>query len=343
MLEYQLAVAKRYGDEKRAAVLRAKLAKIDDKLTDAQSDLSDAQAESNKTLTGNTKAARENREALAGMVDKYQEYIVALVQSGLKGKALEDAISTLKRQFEEQARAAGFADDELKPYLDTFNNFKEVVEKMPRNVDVQFNSNISPAMQALREYEAKLNSLNGKKVTTTVSNREENIVTTPTYGLKIPMEDAIRIRRAYDQGLVTYKDFMKSLYGLIVTAGGTTGGQGVMMRAAGGPVFGPGTATSDSIPAMLSNGEFVMKAKAVKAYGLDFMNSINQMKPIGSMGGFGGGAAGASGVTIAQLSPEDRALLRAAVDRPINLYADSKKIAQTANDGNNLIARRGVR
>jgi len=31
--------------------------------------------------------------------------------------------------------------------------------------------------------------------------------------------------------------------------------------------MGPGTGTSDSIPAMLSDGEFVMTAKAVKGFG----------------------------------------------------------------------------
>jgi hypothetical protein len=34
-----------------------------------------------------------------------------------------------------------------------------------------------------------------------------------------------------------------------------------------GQIDGPGTATSDSIPAMLSDGEFVMTAKAVRAAG----------------------------------------------------------------------------
>lgn len=37
--------------------------------------------------------------------------------------------------------------------------------------------------------------------------------------------------------------------------------------AAGGAVSGPGTGTSDSIPAMLSDGEFVMTAKAVRGMG----------------------------------------------------------------------------
>jgi hypothetical protein len=34
-----------------------------------------------------------------------------------------------------------------------------------------------------------------------------------------------------------------------------------------GPINGPGTATSDSIPAMLSDGEFVFTAKAVRGAG----------------------------------------------------------------------------
>ncbi len=41
----------------------------------------------------------------------------------------------------------------------------------------------------------------------------------------------------------------------------------VVERAEGGEIVGPGTATSDSIPAMLSDGEFVMNAKAVRGAG----------------------------------------------------------------------------
>lgn len=49
-------------------------------------------------------------------------------------------------------------------------------------------------------------------------------------------------------------------------------------RASGGPVYGPGTKTSDSIPAWLSNGEFVMKASAVEHYGLSTMHDMNAMR-----------------------------------------------------------------
>ena len=47
--------------------------------------------------------------------------------------------------------------------------------------------------------------------------------------------------------------------------------------AGGGHVRGPGSGTSDSIPAWLSNGEFVIKAAAVRRYGLDFLRAINGM------------------------------------------------------------------
>lgn len=45
--------------------------------------------------------------------------------------------------------------------------------------------------------------------------------------------------------------------------------------AQGGYVSGPGTSTSDSIPAMLSNGEFVMSAAAVNSVGLGVLSMLN--------------------------------------------------------------------
>ena len=51
--------------------------------------------------------------------------------------------------------------------------------------------------------------------------------------------------------------------------------QGVEGHATGGFIRGEGTSTSDSIPAMLSNGEFVVKASAVRKYGTGFLNAVN--------------------------------------------------------------------
>ena len=43
-----------------------------------------------------------------------------------------------------------------------------------------------------------------------------------------------------------------------------------------GYITGPGTETSDSIPAMLSRGEFVLRAAAVKQWGLGFLQALNR-------------------------------------------------------------------
>jgi TP901 family phage tail tape measure protein len=48
-------------------------------------------------------------------------------------------------------------------------------------------------------------------------------------------------------------------------------------KAAGGYITGPGTKTSDSIPAMLSHGEYVVKADAVSKYGAHFLDNINNL------------------------------------------------------------------
>ena len=48
--------------------------------------------------------------------------------------------------------------------------------------------------------------------------------------------------------------------------------------ASGGKVRGPGTGTSDSIPAMLSHGEYVVKASSVAKYGVRTLDAINTQK-----------------------------------------------------------------
>jgi hypothetical protein len=48
--------------------------------------------------------------------------------------------------------------------------------------------------------------------------------------------------------------------------------------ADGGYVTGPGTSTSDSIPARLSAGEYVIRAEAVRRFGVAFLDAINGLR-----------------------------------------------------------------
>lgn len=67
--------------------------------------------------------------------------------------------------------------------------------------------------------------------------------------------------------------------------GGVT--KGKFGFATGGYVAGPGTGTSDSIPAMLSNGEYVITSQAVNRIGRDNLDAINagRVPDLGSSGG----------------------------------------------------------
>lgn len=65
--------------------------------------------------------------------------------------------------------------------------------------------------------------------------------------------------------------------------GGASGGLGGLISglfqwagfASGGYVTGPGTTTSDSIPARLSAGEYVLRAEAVRRVGVEFLHALN--------------------------------------------------------------------
>jgi tape measure domain-containing protein len=104
--------------------------------------------------------------------------------------------------------------------------------------------------------------------------------------LQEPTESTHTVRLALDasglpQGLANMGG--AALKGLFPFIGG---------HAAGGKIEGPGTATSDSILARLSRGEYVIKAAAVDYWGEDMIRRINMMQrlPLYATGGMAGSA-----------------------------------------------------
>lgn len=79
-----------------------------------------------------------------------------------------------------------------------------------------------------------------------------------------------------------------------LTANGASGDPGVPGFSGGGRVRGPGSGTSDSIMARLSNGEFVLRAAAVRAYGPALLEKMNGLRiPKFADGGLVGAAMSA--------------------------------------------------
>jgi TP901 family phage tail tape measure protein len=88
--------------------------------------------------------------------------------------------------------------------------------------------------------------------------------------------------------------------------------------ASGGYVSGRGTGTSDSIPARLSDGEYVVRQKAVAKYGKSFFDRINNSPSVGGEGGGGRPVGFASGGMVGPIV--------AGMMRPIkDLYDKMKK------------------
>lgn len=73
-------------------------------------------------------------------------------------------------------------------------------------------------------------------------------------------------------------------------------GASVLKKAKGGAIIGPGTSTSDSIPALLSNGEYVINADAAAQIGRTTLDALNSgAYPAFASGGSVGGVDDGSG------------------------------------------------
>lgn len=108
------------------------------------------------------------------------------------------------------------------------------------------------------------------------------------------------------------EEALKAIFG----SGGGGGGAGIIgaiagaastAAAEGGHIRGPGTSTSDSIPARLSDGEYVVKTKAVQQPGiLPLLNAIN-----------GGALKGINGSTTVPKFAEGGAVAGAGANAPV--------------------------
>lgn len=158
--QYFLGIAEAYGDVLRGDELRAELAKIDadmskeqKNLADAQRERAEAQEEMAMGLTGDSKAARENRANVIGLVESYQDYLLALASSGTSQAELQATAARLKAQFLAQGAAAGYSANELAAYASSFDDLRTIIARVPYNVNVAFNAD--PALQALAEFDAE--------------------------------------------------------------------------------------------------------------------------------------------------------------------------------------------
>lgn len=101
----------------------------------------------------------------------------------------------------------------------------------------------------------------------------------------------------------------------------------VQLRKKGGFIAGAGTSTSDSIPAMLSNGEYVIRAAAVRKIGVPTLNSLNTGRYHFADGGYvGGKKLEPSGTVGGNLTLQVNALDASDFDSFLNLRGGGEMI-----------------
>ncbi len=115
--------------------------------------------------------------------------------------------------------------------------------------------------------------------------------------------------------------------------------KGLFGKAYGGPIYGPGTGTSDDVPIMASNGEYMIRESAVRKNRtlLDMINygGFDAQKALGLAEG---GPVDRSTMTPARLMVP---FATKAVSQPISL--DGMRVTGTLDLGDGLEARMDAR
>ena len=318
--EYFLSIAEAYNDTLRAAKLREEIAALDREQAENQERLEEAQAIAGGDLAGQGPGQRQNRQALLGLVQNYQDYIKVLAESGASQDELRAATAQARAEFIQQATELGFQEDIVLQYAQAFDDVTFAINNVPRNITIDFDAN--PALLALRELNArldetiektnKLNKLGGVERDPYVPPKKVPLTAVLAEDLEIRLPPT---RITFRPGFVGFAE------------GGFTG-QGGRNEPAG----------------IVHRGEYVVPKQYVnQSTGMPDPSFLAQMQS-GMRnyfnGGFvGGGSNNDGGAMMVELSPFDRKLLADAGN--VQLRLNGRVVAEATNQNNFDEARRG--
>lgn len=232
----------------------------------------------------------------------------------------------------------------LKAAQDAFDNFADTIKKFLDSLTAGANSPLSPQDRlaaAQSQYDQQLALAKGGDMNA--------IGSITTYA-----QSLLDASKAFYASSQAFQETFKSVTNSLGALPGQIGVGAFKQYADGGWVNGPGTGTSDSILARLSNGEFVMSAAAANRYGplLEAMNDDRPMTvaaPPRAPAATGGQGAAAMVAEIRALREEVSAL-RGDVQQNTDV-ADAghmgtinatRSVGDKLSDGNRVASRREV-
>lgn len=364
ILDYQLNVAVQYGDDLRATDIRAKMAENAVELTKAENSRADAvnqvateqknltsaekavakaQADAKRNLDGSTASSREQRAAVLTLVQSYQGQIQAMASSGASTEDLQRKTVQLESEFRAQMAQMGYSRAETDKYAQSFRDLSVILANVPRNVTVTANTN--PAIQALNEFIARTNR----------SSATVDVGANISGGGGGYSAAGDAAGKAWGRAFLnaTARTYELAAQGMIypgnlpfITAAAALRLRAQYLSTGGVAGMGFQPKGTDTQPAMLTPGEYVVKKSTVDRLGIPFMNSLNNMQmPIyRAQGGSTRAAAptgGTNGVQLMELLPTQFQQLVQAVRTSV--YLDGKEIAEATNSYNTQGATRGTR
>jgi hypothetical protein len=334
-LGIDLALAQQFGDVAGANRIKGEMATLDAEIAQAEEDVAYNIGITTGSLDLNTQAGRDNVATIQGLTQANADYIQSLIDSGAPQSTVLTAIKDSKIAFENQLTAMGLSKTEIGKYSSAFNGFVTIVKKAPKNVTIKADTN--PAQRALTDF-IKLANSSKASVTLEVKapTKEQRLAALKTEQTRLNTELKGYSNPANLSGTALGK------YNIIK---GQKDSVDALIKSGnykdGGLIQGFGGNKQDNIVIGASQNEFMMSASAVKTYGVGFMNALNQQRV--GISGFGGASFGGgnSSSQVVYLSARDRELLQAVANRPVTLKTSNRVIAQSANDGNKELARRG--
>ncbi len=216
--------------------------------------------------------------------DKFKLDIdVETAQAGIQRlKALFEA-QTLVTQIQIDTQAANASLEKLKNDVSNHTLLAQV-EVNTGKVTSEIDTLKASLQRAGVELPALLSFDQPRAALASFTQQARTVLSSPTEARHTPQPELSRYRAAVSElsrptssvhTVYVQRVESRALGGLIQRF--HAGGQALMegFRRLSGRVMGPGTATSDSVPALLSHGEFVIRAASVKRFGQPFFEALN--------------------------------------------------------------------
>lgn len=273
------------------------------KWTLAQLGLRDATKESSDatdTNTAATEAAAAANEAAAAAAEQYErqsQQTAAEIEA--QAKALEEArkaASGVAGSFVTLGDSLNDAEKSLGDWITEMSNQADALNNFTRNAETAADRGLRKGLIAALKEAGPEGALRMKQLANAtqdeigranaswdkgqkaINRYVDATVKVPkalATDLKLNDADAARRLAIFKNSLESLQDRNLTITTVYRRVNSVT--DALPARAEGGVIYGPGSATSDSIPAMLSNGEYVIKAAAVDHYGLDTFDRLNAM------------------------------------------------------------------